>query len=157
MEDSLNIYNLPKHTKRMLRVGNDNWRYYDRWRNRLFRDYYPNAEIRKTTANPERPAVYFLWNKDKLVYIGFSKSVSGRLLQHWEKSMKDKRYKWDTFSFLPVNYYEGLVLEPLLINKYKPDYNSLNITNISDFEQNEVTITESEILIKRREKSNRRD
>lgn len=61
--------------------------------------------------------VYFLFDKDELVYIGKTINIHQRVYQH--KSTKT----FDSYSFIESNFDDYEFLERIYINIHKPKYN----------------------------------
>lgn len=74
--------------------------------------------------------LYFLYNNDELVYIGQSKSVYTRVLEHIVDNKK-------TFNDVTALYHEDVtnseIMEIALIYLKKPKYNKLVIQDIGKF------------------------
>lgn len=68
--------------------------------------------------------VYFLYQKNILVYIGSSKDIFNRLEFHF----KDNSKEYDSYSYLELPDLEYQLTERYLINKYLPIYNKDGIT-----------------------------
>jgi ABC-type uncharacterized transport system substrate-binding protein len=69
--------------------------------------------------------VYFLYDKSKLVYIGFSLNLHSRIKQH---SCKSSIKLWDNAIYYKskfVNKKELLFIEKELIEFFKPSYNCI--------------------------------
>ena len=64
-----------------------------------------------------RSGVYFLFNKDKIVYVG----MSSRIYERVKKHIKDKYF--DCYCFISV-FGKCSMVEDFYIRKYKPIYNS---------------------------------
>ena len=66
-----------------------------------------------------RPAVYFLYDGDELVYVGQSRNVYGRINEH----LKDDDKVFDAFAIFSASSCEFLDIEQANIDYYKPKYN----------------------------------
>lgn len=66
--------------------------------------------------------IYFLYQGDKVVYIGQTESFMERIAKHFSEATK----VFDRFSVEPFegSYMERLHKEKLLIRKFKPQYNT---------------------------------
>ena len=81
---------------------------------------FENIRSKKKSWTDERiNGIYFLFDTDNLVYIGYSSDCEGRVLTH----RKDK--KFDAYSIIELNLskLEMLKLEDRYIQKYKPALN----------------------------------
>lgn len=70
------------------------------------------------------PAVYFLFQAGELVYIGQSNHVYGRLAGHVPGVRGDPSKPWDRVTILEVPADELVLLEGLLIHRFRPPYNT---------------------------------
>ena len=62
--------------------------------------------------------VYFLFDKDELVYVGCSNDIFKRIIQHEGKKV------FDSYSYIELSNEEEIMLcEGVLIDKYIPKYN----------------------------------
>jgi len=66
------------------------------------------------------PAIYFLWLEGRIVYIGQSINVRGRILQHLATS---PHIKFDRVSYKPYNRSKLDAKEKKFILKYMPIHN----------------------------------
>jgi excinuclease UvrABC nuclease subunit len=75
-------------------------------------------------SNDPKIGIYFLWNKDELVYIGKTTNILFRINSHNSKSKNKKNYEFTHFSFIITdNPFIINIAEPLYIDKFKPKYN----------------------------------
>ena len=65
---------------------------------------------------PLCPGLYFLYQKEEIVYIGRSESILRRIAAH--------QFQFDSFSVIEMPYGETIIYEPIYIARYKPKYNS---------------------------------
>lgn len=68
---------------------------------------------------PNKGGVYFLLDKNKIVYIGVSNSIYRRLVQHFNKKLPFTHY-W-CFGGMPEMFVEAI--ESYYIHKFKPSLN----------------------------------
>jgi len=67
-------------------------------------------------------AVYFLFSKGEIVYIGASKQIYQRIYQH----KRAEKIQFDEVHFLPVLNSELRIVEGIMIERYKPKHNLIN-------------------------------
>lgn len=79
----------------------------------------PTLEEIAVTARPIdlACAVYFLFDRGELVYIGKAKNVHERVGQN----LRDKQF--DSYAYIHVEPARALLVEGIYIKKYKPKYN----------------------------------
>ena len=78
--------------------------------------------FQKYSLNENMQCVYFLYQKEKLVYIGKTKDLLSRLSYHKKNKI------FDSYSFLKCETNEIDVIERILINKFLPFYNVDSLT-----------------------------
>ena len=82
-------------------------------------------EVKKTRqllSSVTKPALYFLYDGEELVYIGQSREVLGRIATHIRLGEK----VFDSFAIVHVPDAELLDIERENIREYRPKYNSLS-------------------------------
>src|SRR3990167_3182815 len=79
---------------------------------------------------PSSIGVYLFKKKNKTIYIGKSVNLKARIKSHIENAKKDIKEKkiidnFDRIEIIKTDYeFNALLLESMLINKYKPIYNA---------------------------------
>lgn len=84
----------------------------------LYRKEIQSIRARKVSWEPIS-AVYFLFDKEKLVYIGSTINLYNRLCQHKEK----KKFEWDSYSYESVHPEDLYSKERQSIMKFNPPMN----------------------------------
>ena len=87
-----------------------------------------------STGKIYRPAIYFLFDGDEIVYIGQSINPYSRITQHIKKK------KFSHVRFLPCSSRRMNYWEQKLISKYNPKYNvthnkRYNVTSLSSYRE----------------------
>lgn len=77
---------------------------------------WPKLPRREQGSLPIRAGLYALWNEDEIVYVGESDNILERIGGHATKG-------WDTVSYLPVDGFERVVWEKILLRIYFPRLN----------------------------------
>lgn len=98
----------------------------------------PNSEKKTLTKYlkrlPNKPGVYFFWNKKHLLYIGKATNLKNRVRSYFDKNIAEKRSEIierminesSKITFEQTDtVLESLLLEAELIRKFKPEYNTL--------------------------------
>jgi len=63
--------------------------------------------------------VYILYKNEEIIYVGVSNDVYNRLSQH-----RIRKKSWDKVAYIKeTDYYNAILIENYLINKYKPKLN----------------------------------
>src|SRR5687768_14805861 len=79
----------------------------------------PSVQLSEIDASFAQPGIYFLWHDDAIVYVGQSKNVSKRLVDH----MMDRLKAFERVSFQPCPRKELLKTERYFIEALLPKYN----------------------------------
>lgn len=85
--------------------------------------------------------VYFLYNKDELVYIGKAANITRRIIEHIDEGVK----KFDKVRYSKVPVDSLNFVESTLINELKPKYNSF--IGIHKSENERESISKSRVSI----------
>ena len=87
-------------------------------------------DLKKLQKIRNKSGIYYLWNLDKIVYIGQSSNMYIRIMEHLIEGIKT----FQEISYIESNNItEREVFETLLINKIRPEYNKLVIKDSGIF------------------------
>ena len=79
-------------------------------------------QIRKNEDTINRdPGLYFLIFDDEIVYVGRSKNVMSRIINH----LHTREILFNRYTIINMSYRDTICLEPIYINKFNPKYNGL--------------------------------
>jgi len=81
-------------------------------------------DLKKLQKYRNKKGVYCLYNKDNLVYIGYSSNVYVRTLEHISESKKEFN-KIKAFDGSEISTQNNLLVEMGLICEFKPLYNKI--------------------------------
>jgi hypothetical protein len=83
------------------------------------------VQISQMDSRSSQPGVYFLWKGDTVVYVGQSKNVTERILQH----IHDRTKSFDGISFIPCGPSALLNKERFFIRALLPIHNRCGVAN----------------------------
>ena len=85
-------------------------------------------ELEKLQRYRNKEGVYTLFNNEEIVYIGYSRNVYVRILEHIVDSKKIFN-RIMSFSSSHLSEEDALIMEMLLICKYSPEYNIVKFSS----------------------------
>jgi hypothetical protein len=81
--------------------------------------------LERFAVNPNKPAIYFLYYQNEIVYIGQSRKPEERIIHH------KYRFKFDSYALLDCDEEDLSSVESELIFKYAPKFNRTISTKIN--------------------------
>ncbi len=86
-----------------------------------------NIDILEVHLKPiPKVGIYFLYKNTEIVYLGKSKDIEKRIIEHIYMLKKD----FDSYSYLEVGNDKIDFYERFFLNKFLPKYNKDTVTNI---------------------------
>lgn len=83
--------------------------------------------LKKYLPMSKEGGIYFLFDREKIVYIGVTSCIARRIGEHsCGKDWKYKKLNFDSFAYIALEFktnVERLRIEQQYIRKYKPQYN----------------------------------